>query len=207
MQRKRNVSKKTRTNWLLDAILFFSAVIAALSGIYFLYFPTSGFQGGRNPAYSLVIFFTRSGWEQLHTWGGILMIAFVLWHFLFHLPWVGNMARRLWSELQGKSGGMNSRTRMNLWLNLIVAFSFLLTAISGVYFLFVGGSHGGRVPDPMFLFPRAAWDNLHTWSGVVLIISAILHFVIHWRWVKNVTRKVLGFSVSSHNSQPIIETI
>jgi hypothetical protein len=30
---------------------------------------------------------------------------------------------------------------------------------------------------------------IHTWSGVVLITAAVVHFAIHWRWVKNVTAK------------------
>jgi hypothetical protein len=30
---------------------------------------------------------------------------------------------------------------------------------------------------------------LHTWSGVVLVSTAVVHFAIHWRWVKNVTKK------------------
>ena len=63
----RNVSKQTKNNWLLDAGLFISAVLAALSGIYFLYLPVAGFQGGRNPMYGITILFTRDGWDALHT--------------------------------------------------------------------------------------------------------------------------------------------
>jgi hypothetical protein len=63
--------------------------------------------------------------------------------------------------------------------------------VSGVYFLFApsGGFQGGRNPgwDPGFLFSRTTWDLIHTWSGVVLSVAAVVHFAIHWRWVKNVT--------------------
>ncbi len=207
MLKKRSISLKTKTNWLVDAGLFLSAIAAALSGIYFLFFPTGGYQGGRNAAYSMVLFFTRSGWENLHTWGGILMIAIALGHLFYHIEWVKSMTRRLWNEMIGKGSAMKPRARMNLWLNILVAISFLLTSISGVYFLFVGGSQGGRVPDPMFLFSRTIWDGLHTWAGVVLIASAIVHFAIHWRWVTNVTRKVFGFDVPRHENQPVLEIL
>jgi hypothetical protein len=49
---KQLVSKQTQKNWWIDAALFSSAVVAALSGIYFLYLPSGGFQGGRNPLYN-----------------------------------------------------------------------------------------------------------------------------------------------------------
>jgi hypothetical protein len=62
-----------------------------------------------------------------------------------------------------------------------------------VYFLFVpdGGYQGGRNPgwDPHILWSRTTWDLIHTWAGVVLIIAAVIHFAIHWRWVKNITKR------------------
>jgi hypothetical protein len=33
---------------------------------------------------------------------------------------------------------------------------------------------------------------IHTWSGVALILAAMLHIVIHWRWIRNVTIRFLG---------------
>lgn len=204
MQRKRNVSNRTKINWLLDASLFLSAIAATLSGIYFMYFPSGGYMGGRNPAYSLVVIFQRSGWEIIHTWGGSLMIVIAFGHLFYHWKWVKSMARRIWQTLRGDEGHMSKRGWMNLWLNVVVAFSFLLTSVSGIYFLFVGGSQGGRVADPMILFSRTVWDLVHTWAGAILIVAAILHFAIHWRWVMNVTRKVIGVSISVRESQQIV---
>ncbi len=186
------VSNQTRNNWLLDAGLFLSAVIVAASSLYFLYAPSGGYQGGRNPAYNLRILFDRSTWDDLHTWSGVAMIVIVLAHLLIHWKWVTSMARRLWREWTGQCACMNGKGRFNVAIDLIVAVSFLLAALSGVYFLFVGGSHGGTNPDPLILFSRTTWDLIHTWSGVVMIIAAIIHFAIHWRWVVKVTGKVAG---------------
>ena len=183
------VSKQTQRNWWIDAGLFISAMLATISGIYFLYLPTGGFQGGRNPLYNVQILFTRQIWDDLHTWGGVVMIVAAVIHFAFHWRWVVSMARRTWNELSGKCGRMNSRGRWNLILNLIVASSFVLTAISGVYFLFVPS--GGRVADPLIMFNRITWDLIHTWSAIVLISTAVIHFVIHWKWVTKVTDKMI----------------
>jgi hypothetical protein len=196
------VSKQTQKNWWIDAGLFLSAIIASLSGIYFLYLPTGGYQGGRNPTYGLEILFTRHTWDDLHTWGGAVMIIAALIHLSIHWSWVVNMTRRIWNEFTGKCRCMNWRGRWNLILNAVVALSFLLTAISGIYFLFFSGSH--QAPDPMFLFARSTWDSIHTWAGVMLIIAAVLHFVIHWNWVVKVTRRMIGQVVPGHSaSQPV----
>jgi hypothetical protein len=196
-----SVSKHTQKNWWINVTLFTSALLAALSGIYFLFLPTGGFQGGRNPLYNIQILFTRQTWDDLHTWGGVAMIVAAVIHLAFHWSWVVSMARRTWNELTGKCGCMNSRGRWNLILNITVAVSFLFTAISGIYFLFVPS--GGRAADPMILFDRITWDLIHTWSAIMLIATAAIHFIIHWKWVTKVTDKMLKIMVSSRLvSQP-----
>jgi len=182
------VSKQTQKNWWIDAALFSSAVLAALSGIYFLFLPSAGFQGGRNPLYNIQILFSRQTWDDLHTWGGIAMIVAAIIHLTIHWQWVMSMVRRTWKELTGQCGCMNARGRWNLILNILVAASFVLTAVSGVYFLFIPA--GRWAADPMLLFSRTTWDLIHTWAGAALIIAAVIHFAIHWRWVTKVMAKV-----------------
>jgi hypothetical protein len=98
------------------------------------------------------------------------------------------MTRRIFIGLIGQSDKLNWRSRWNYGLNAMVAGSFLLTAVSGVYFLFAPGGRGAV--DPFFIVQRATWDMIHTWSGVVLVTAAVIHFAIHWRWVLRVTVKV-----------------
>jgi hypothetical protein len=183
------VSKQTQKNWLVDAMLFGSAIIAALSGIYFLFLPLGGYRGGRNSLHNVQVLFTRQTWDELHTLGGVAMIVAALIHLVFHWKWVVSMARRTFNELTGQCGRMNARGRWNLVLNIVVGLGFLLTALSGVYFLFVPGGRGAT--DPMILFTRTTWDLLHTWAGIVLITAAVTHFAIHWKWVTKVTSKMM----------------
>jgi drug/metabolite transporter (DMT)-like permease len=199
---KQIVSKQTQRIWWIDTGLFISAMIATLSGIYFLFLPDNGFQGGRNPNYGIMVFFQRHTWDDLHTWAGAVMIAATLIHLAFHWRWVSSMTRRICNELMGKCGCMNPHGRLNLILNISVAISFLLTAVSGVYFMFVHGGH--RVNDPMILFNRTTWDQIHTWAGIMLIATAVIHFGIHWRWVANVTIKMAKILLSSRAAlQPV----
>lgn len=188
----RTVSPKTRNNWILDAGLFITALVAILSGVYFLVFPDGGYKGGRNPYYGIRILFEREGWEWMHTWIGLAMIAAAVIHLALHWKWVISTTHRIVSGfLQRKSTG-NRASWMNVLVDGVLGLGFIMSAISGVYFLLTPDSKGGTVADPMILFSRAAWDNLHTWSSVAFIIAAILHFVIHWGWVTKVTRKVFS---------------
>jgi hypothetical protein len=179
-----SVSKLTQRNWLIDVVLGISALIASLTGIYFLYIPVNGYQGGRNPMSQVQILFTRHTWDNLHTWGGVIMIAVAVIHLILHWNWLVKMVKRSMKEFAGKCDCLNPRGRWNLLLDIIVAISFLLSAVSGVYFLFVTG--GRSSIDPLFLFSRYTWDMIHTWSAVILIISGVLHLTIHWIWVTKV---------------------
>ncbi len=170
---------------MLDAVVLSSALIASLTGIYFLYFPVGGYQGGRNPAYDLALLFSRTTWKDLHTWGGLAMIAAAAVHFALHWGWVRMMACRAGVCLRERRTTMSRGAWNNILIDVIVAVSFLLTAVSGLYFWL---APAGTV----FLVDRVTWDVVHTWAGVVLVLAAVVHFAIHWRWVVNVTRRILG---------------
>jgi cytochrome b subunit of formate dehydrogenase len=187
------MSRQTRMNWLIDAAVFVGGILAGLSGIYFLYFPSGGYQGGRNLTYGLTIFFERHTWSGLHIWGGVLMIAAIAVHFAIHWDWVKRMSRRTASALSARGPHLSKGAKFNVAVDLLIALSFLVCAVSGIYFLFApsGGFQGGANLgwDPGFLFSRTTWDLIHTWSGVVLSVAAVVHFTIHWRWIKNVTAR------------------
>jgi membrane protein implicated in regulation of membrane protease activity len=191
---------QTRKKWLLDATVFLSGLVAALSGIYFLFVPSGGYQGGRNPMYGVTILFSRHTWADLHTWGGVLMIAAAVLHFAIHWRWVKVMSKTTVKALLSRETKLSKGPRLNVAINVLVAISFLLTTVSGIYFLFApsGGFQGGRNTgwDPMFLFSRTTWDLIHTWAGVVFISAAVVHFWIHWRWVKTMTKRLFRHSAA-----------
>jgi len=190
MQNRVGVARQTRNNWLIDLTLFTGAVVAAISGIYFLFLPVGGYQGGRNPMYGVTILFERHTWEDLHTWFGILMIVAAVVHFALHWRWFISMFQRLAREIFLREKRFNNRSRFNLLINTAVALGFILAAISGVYLLFVPGGRNA-VSDPHLLFARTTWDLIHTWSAILMIAAAIVHFAIHWKWVTKVTRKMI----------------
>jgi hypothetical protein len=188
---------------LIDAALFLGAIVSAISGIYFLFLPVGGYQGGRNPMYGVRILFQRETWDDLHTVFGIVMIIAAAVHIIVHWNWIVSMTKRVIRELTRGERSFNRRSWFNITINIITGLSFLVTAISGVYLLFVpGGNHG--VVDPGFLFSRVTWDLIHTWAGIVLIVVAVLHFAIHWGWVLKVTGKMVR-SLKTVSVQNVME--
>ncbi len=123
------VSKQTQKNWWIDLTLFSSALMAALSGIYFLFLPSNGYQGGRNPLYNVQFIFDRQTWDDLHTWGGLAMIVVASIHLVIHWKWVVSMARRSWYELptQKPASGDNP---VHDKIRVFLSFSTDILAIS-----------------------------------------------------------------------------
>lgn len=186
---KRIVSKQTRNNLVLDSVLLIGGLLSALSGIYFLFLPVGGYQGGRNPMYGIRIFFERHTWGNIHTWASVVMIAVAAVHIPLHWNWIVNMTRRRIAAFTKKSK-LNIYSQFNLGVNVVLGLSGVLTALSGLYFLLVpGASHESLVSDPVWFFSQLGWDLIHTWSGVVMIAAAVLHFWIHWKWFYKIYRK------------------
>ena len=190
MTTKSSVSNQTRNNWLVVILLIITSLVTIFSSIYFLFLPNGGYQGGRNPYFGIVIFFSRSTWDVIHTWAGVIMIAIAAVHIPLHWNWIVSMTKRVFKIMLGQCKGMNARGQFNLLINGLIGISGLLAAISGLYFLFFPGGHGANTGATL-IFSRANWDVIHTWSGVIMIAAAILHFYIHWLWVTKVTRKML----------------
>jgi len=200
MNKSNVVSTQTRNNWLIDAAVLVGGLLTAFSGVYFLFLPVGGYQGGRNALYDVTIFFDRSTWDDLHTWGGVVMIMALVVHFAVHWQWVVMMGKRMVRSLRSRGTFMSSRAKVNLAINVVVALSFLTTAITGIYFLYMspGGFQGGRNSswDLGLIFNRTTWDLIHTWAGVIFIIADVVHFAIHWLWVVKVTKRLLGSLLS-----------
>lgn len=201
-KRKSTLTKRLRHNWWIDAALGFGALVAILSSIYFLVYPNGGYQGGRNPDYNRVLIFSRTEWDLLHTWSGVIMIMAALVHVVIHWKWITGTISRIWRVITGKEKGFGFRLTYNILLDTVIALSFLICSISGIYFMFNTAS-GPSIE-------KTTWDMLHTWSGVTFVLTAILHIVLHWKWISNITGKIFHRQVIPSGQavlEPVEETI
>lgn len=205
MKRKSTLTSKLRQNWWIDAALGAGALVAVLSSLYFLAIPNGGYQGGRNPYYDLVVIFSRQTWDLLHTWSGVVMIMAALVHIVIHWDWIIGTVRRIWKVIVGKREGFGLRLTYNILLDATIALSFLMCSISGVYFMF---SAATGPSGEVILFNKTTWDLIHTWSGMIMTMTAILHFVFHWKWITNITSKMFGARrVRKQSPNPSLDAI
>ena len=89
-----------------------------------------------------------------------------------------------------------SRTKLNYLLDVVIAFAFILSSLTGVVFLFAGsgGYQGGRNPGfrtEMLGIDRSIWSGLHTWVSLVMIAGVLIHLVLHWNWILCMTRRMV----------------
>jgi cytochrome b subunit of formate dehydrogenase len=82
--------------------------------------------------------------------------------------------------------------RINYIVDILIAISFLVTAITGliVFFFSSGVRQGGF--QTFFGIIKGMWLVIHNWSGVIFIILVILHFVLHWNWVMSMTKNIFS---------------
>jgi cytochrome b subunit of formate dehydrogenase len=80
-------------NLAIDAIVALGFLIAALSGLYFLFAPASGRE------ITPLFIFSRTTWDLLHTWSGVAMIAAAVIHFAIHWGWVTKVTAKIFGSV------------------------------------------------------------------------------------------------------------
>lgn len=98
------LSRGGRINVLIDLVIGVSFFLAAASGLYFLFGPSGGFQGGRNPSWDPGFLFSRTTWDLIHTWSGVTLTISATLHFYIHWRWIANTSRKFFATLAWRAG-------------------------------------------------------------------------------------------------------
>lgn len=86
-----SMNARGQFNLLLNGLLGLSGLVAAVSGLIFLFFP-----GGRGEqAIPAALLFERATWDVIHTWAGTATIAAGVLHFAIHWRWILKVTRNL----------------------------------------------------------------------------------------------------------------
>lgn len=76
-----------------------------------------------------------------------------------------------------------NKTKINYWVDLVIALAFVLSAVSGIVFLFpISGSTVVGVSYNI-------WDQIHIWGSLLMIAGVLAHLVLHWKWLLAMTKK------------------
>jgi len=71
-----------------------------------------------------------------------------------------------------------NKAKLNYFVGLGMAVSFAIVAVTGILKLPVFG----RQRDFMLL---------HDWAGIVLAAFVLLHLILHWNWIKCMTKSCI----------------
>ncbi len=108
MVKKRKKIKRGTINYIADILIGAGFIVSMVSGIVFLFVPSSGgFQGGRNP-YFMYTILGMDRWfiKDLHTWSSILLAVGVFGHLILHWNWFVCMTRNFIKKK--KPGSINT---------------------------------------------------------------------------------------------------
>jgi len=76
-----------------------------------------------------------------------------------------------------------SKTKTNYWIDVVIAIAFVLSATSGIVFLFP--ANGTSALGVSY----RVWDQVHTWGSLLMIAGVLAHLVLHWKWIVTMTKK------------------
>jgi len=96
--------------------------------------------------------------------------------------------------MQNKVSTVSNKFNLRWLLVVLMTILGVGVFLSSVYFLFIpAGFQGGRNPyyGITLLFDRESWDELHLWTGLVMIVILAVHIVIHWQWIKVMAKRLL----------------
>lgn len=109
--------------------------------------------------------------------------------------------------MQAKESSVTDKTSGRWLLVALLTIMGIAVFLSSVYFLFLPvGYQGGRNPyyGITVIFNRETWDELHLWTGLVMIFVLVIHIAVHWQWIKVMSGRYLdpkSFRVGKNNKR------
>jgi hypothetical protein len=78
---------------------------------------------------------------------------------------------------------MFNKTRTNFWVDvtLFTLFGAIVLVGLGLWFILPGGQSG--VELSLLGLTRRILKEIHAWTGVTILVGAVIHLALHWRWV------------------------
>ncbi|MDD2730973.1 MAG: DUF4405 domain-containing protein [Candidatus Portnoybacteria bacterium] len=87
------------------------------------------------------------------------------------------------------------KTKINLIIDISAFVCFLVSGFAGIILWQIlpsgNGFRGGRsdsVEDLFWGLYRHQWNDVHIYSGLILVALVLLHLILHWNWIKNIPK-------------------
>ena len=132
----------------------------------------------------------RYHWIELHSWVSVIVVMLVLIHILFHWQWIMESTKRLRENILKSQKAILERYITGSILFVLTAIEVLSGFIVWIIMprgrgdLFVTSTGYGRT---FWGLQRNEWVDMHAWVAVFMIAIIVVHVIIHWRWIVNMT--------------------
>jgi hypothetical protein len=126
----------------------------------------------------------------IHEWLGLAIGAAIITHLLLHWSWIVGVTRRLF-------GRVGWEARVNYLLNTLLFVAFTTIIFTGVMISEVA------LPLLGVSFERdGVWMVVHKLASDAAVVLIGLHVALHWRWIVNVTRRLLSRPATHRSPRP-----
>lgn len=116
----------------------------------------------------------------IHEWLSIAFGAAIVTHLLLHWSWIVGITRRFF-------GKVTQEARWNYLINLLFFIDMTIIIFSGIMI-----SEAALPAVGITLAHSFAWRSLHALSANLALPILGLHVALHWRWIINTTKSLLG---------------
>lgn len=84
------------------------------------------------------------------------------------------------------------KSKINYLVDIFLGISFFVVAITGIIiFIFLpGGIRQGRYQEFLGIM-KSTWSLIHNYAGLLMIMLAVTHLILHWNWIISMTKKWL----------------
>jgi hypothetical protein len=82
----------------------------------------------------------------------------------------------------------------------LLALGSLAEAISGfiLWFALPSGGGRGRLELTSLGLTRHTWVDIHDWAAIALTVLVIVHFILHWKWVVQMCKRIFTTFTESY---------
>jgi hypothetical protein len=201
---------KRYVNLLLDVIALLS-ILVTLASSYILWFILPMGQGahgelgsasgymwcnaegyGITGNYITIMNWPRYTWIDVHNWASIVLLGIIILHIVLHWKWIISLTRKFrdyinWPIIKVKA--------IEQYIAALLLFIlFILDCLSG-FIIWLVLPRGALDYENMLIglgrtfwgLQRNIWVDIHAWLAVAIISIIIIHIVLNWRWVLNMT--------------------
>ena len=166
---KEIVMKTTKRNFWLDVTIFMALLITVITGfLLWLAIP--------HQLESVFLGYSRRDWVAAHISFGVVGLAGVACHIIWHWDWLKALRGRRLDEMPNK-------VRANRVIDRIMWLTFIATNAFGVIAWVL---HYG---DQVYLVRMP--DRLHVVFGVLCTILMVIHLVLHWKWIVSTAQRCI----------------